>query len=103
MASAKEVHNIVHAMERHHAPARTRLWAMVETPAAIIAAAKTSFLEGDQWAYTAGIVAVVLGAVLVWFMFPKRDDERRLLDEYHAADSAAAPEPAPGKAAEAAA
>ena len=73
------------------------------TQDAIVAAAKTSFLDGDQWAYTAGIVAVLLGAVLVWFMFPKRDDERRLLAEYHAADSAAAPEPAPGKTAEAAA
>ena len=72
------------------------------TQDAIVAAAKTSFLDGDQWAYTAGIVAVLLGAVLVWFMFPKRDDERRLLAEYHAADSAAATEPTPGKSAEAA-
>lgn len=40
VASAKEVHNIVNAMERHHAPARTRLWAMVETPAAILVAGK---------------------------------------------------------------
>ena len=27
------------------------------------------------------------GAALVWFKFPKRDDERRLLAEYQAADS----------------
>ena len=45
----------------------------------IIAAAKASFLEGDQWAYTAGIVAVLLGAALVFFLFPKQDDEQRLL------------------------
>ena len=68
----------------------------------ITAAAKTSFLQGDQWAYTAGIVAVLLGAVLVWFMFPKRDEEQRLLAEYHAADSAAVAEPTPGNTAEAA-
>jgi DHA2 family multidrug resistance protein-like MFS transporter len=54
----------------------------------IIAAAKTSFLQGDQWAYTAGIVAVLLGAALVFFMFPKRDEERRLLAAYQAEDAA---------------
>ena len=36
----------------------------------IINAAKTSFLEGADWAYTAGIVAIVLGAALVYFRFP---------------------------------
>jgi DHA2 family multidrug resistance protein-like MFS transporter len=57
----------------------------------IVAAAKTSFLQGDQWAYTAGIVAVLLGAVLVYFMFPRRDDERRLLASYEAEDAGEAP------------
>jgi EmrB/QacA subfamily drug resistance transporter len=54
----------------------------------ITAAAKKSFLDGDHWAYTAGIVAVVLGAALVVFMFPKRDEEQRLLERYHAEDTA---------------
>ena len=54
----------------------------------ITAAAKQSFLNGDQWAYTAGIVAVLLGAVLVWFLFPKRDEEQRLLAGYEAEDAA---------------
>ena len=53
----------------------------------IIAAAKESFLQGDKWAYTAGIVAVLLGAALVFFLFPK-DEEKRLLAQYHAADTA---------------
>ncbi len=53
----------------------------------IIAAAKTSFLQGDQWAYLAGIVAVVLGGLLIFFFFPKRDEERSLLTRYHAEDS----------------
>lgn len=35
VGSAKEVRSLVAAMERHDAPERTRLWAMVETPAAI--------------------------------------------------------------------
>src|SRR2546429_4534147 len=53
----------------------------------IIAGAKTSFLKGDEWAYTAGIVAVLLGAVLVYFKFPKLAEERRVLAAYPAQDS----------------
>ena len=45
----------------------------------IIQAAKEAFLAGDQWAYLAGIVAVLLGATLVFFKFPRKDEERRLL------------------------
>jgi MFS transporter, DHA2 family, multidrug resistance protein len=53
----------------------------------IIAAAKASFLQGDAWAYTAGIVAILIGAALVFFVFPKRDEEQRLLAQYHAEDT----------------
>src|SRR6185369_2008555 len=52
----------------------------------IVAGAKTAFLQGDQWAYTAGIVAVVLGAVLVFFCFPRVEREKELLARYHAED-----------------
>jgi MFS transporter, DHA2 family, multidrug resistance protein len=52
----------------------------------IIAAAKTAFLDGDQWAYLAGIIAVLLGATLVFFLFPKRDEETRLLQTYRSED-----------------
>ena len=55
----------------------------------IVAAAKTSFLQGDQWAYTAGIVAILVGAALVFFAFPKGDEEKRLLERYHSEDVAA--------------
>jgi DHA2 family multidrug resistance protein-like MFS transporter len=53
----------------------------------IIAAAKASFLQGDAWAYTAGIVAVLIGGALVFFAFPKRDEEQRLLAQYAAEDA----------------
>jgi MFS transporter, DHA2 family, multidrug resistance protein len=53
----------------------------------ITSAAKTSFLDGDQWAYTAGIVAILLGAVIVFFLFPKKDEEEQLLAQYHAEDT----------------
>jgi MFS transporter, DHA2 family, multidrug resistance protein len=48
----------------------------------ITAAAKTSFLQGDQWAYLAGIIAVLVGATIVFFCFPKAERERELLVEY---------------------
>jgi len=53
----------------------------------ITRAAKESFLQGDRWAYTAGIVAVLVGAALIAVFFPKRDEERRLLAAYHAEDT----------------
>jgi EmrB/QacA subfamily drug resistance transporter len=53
----------------------------------ITAAAKTSFLKGDQWAYTAGIVAILLGATIVFFLFPRRGREQRLLAQYRAEDA----------------
>jgi hypothetical protein len=55
---------------------------------AITAAATSSFLQGDDWAYTAGVIAVLAGAVLVFFLFPRKDDEGRLLADYHAQDTA---------------
>jgi MFS family permease len=57
----------------------------------IMAGAKASFLAGADAAYFAGIVAILLGAVLVFFVFPKKDDERTLLAGYHAADAANPP------------
>ncbi len=53
-----------------------------EYSAQIIAAAKQTFVDGQIWAYTSGIVAVLLGAVLVYFFFPTYDREKRLLAEY---------------------
>ena len=57
----------------------------------IVSGAKTAFLHGDQWAYLAGMVAVLLGGVLVFFCFPKMERERQLLAEYHSEDVAAPP------------
>jgi MFS transporter, DHA2 family, multidrug resistance protein len=54
----------------------------------ITEAAKESFLAGDHWAYAAGIIAVLLGAVLVATMFPGRKREEELLAAYRAEDAA---------------
>jgi MFS transporter, DHA2 family, multidrug resistance protein len=60
----------------------------------IVAGAKTAFLHGDQWAYLAGLIAVLLGAVLVFFVFPKRQEEKELLARYRVED-AGPPSPRP--------
>ncbi|MEZ4716282.1 MAG: hypothetical protein R2851_09360 [Caldilineaceae bacterium] len=44
----------------------------------IMAAAKTAFLAGDDKAYLAGIIAVVIGAALVVLFFPKQAQEQEL-------------------------
>lgn len=50
----------------------------------IIQAAQDSFVKGQDWAYVAGIVAVLLGGTLVFTLFPRNDDERSLLATYAA-------------------
>jgi EmrB/QacA subfamily drug resistance transporter len=54
----------------------------------ITAAAQQSFLDGDNWAYLAALGAVLVGAALVFFFFPRKDEEERLRAAYHAEDSA---------------
>jgi EmrB/QacA subfamily drug resistance transporter len=55
----------------------------------ITSAAKTAFLQGDQWAYTAGVIAVLIGAALVFFCFPRKQREGILVAQYHKHDAAA--------------
>ena len=60
----------------------------------ITAGAREAFLKGDQWAYLAGIVAVLLGAALVALRFPKMVRERELLDSYQRGEEEALAAPA---------
>ena len=52
----------------------------------ITAAARSAFLSGDQWAYAAAILGVLLGAALVFALFPRKPEELALLASYHAED-----------------
>ena len=54
----------------------------------ITAAAKSSFLDGDQLAYLAGLGAVLIGVGLTFFLFPKKEDELRLRARFLAEDQA---------------
>jgi len=56
---------------------------------AITTAVKSSFVDGANWAYVAGIVAILVGAALVYQLFPTKENERQLLADYHADDTRA--------------
>lgn len=53
----------------------------------IMNAAKNSFLAGEHWAHLSGILAILLGGALIFFMFPKKEEERELLQKYQAQDA----------------
>jgi EmrB/QacA subfamily drug resistance transporter len=56
----------------------------------IIEAARQAFVDGQDKAYLAGLAAVFIGGLVVWFLFPKPDEERSLLASYLATDQGAA-------------
>jgi hypothetical protein len=55
----------------------------------IVAGAKESFIQGKNWAYVAGIVAVLIGGVLVFTMFPKREQEEEMIAGFQREDAGA--------------
>lgn len=52
----------------------------------IISAAKSSFLAGGDWAYFAGMLAIIVGILIIYFKFPEKEEEIELLRQYHAED-----------------
>jgi len=62
---------------------------------AITAAARSSFVSGSDWSYVAGIIAIMVGAALIFFLFPGKDEETRLLAEYEAPDAPSPASPVP--------
>ncbi len=54
---------------------------------AIVAGAKTAFLAGADWSYLAGALCIVIGALLVGTVFPRKARETELLASYHAKDA----------------
>jgi DHA2 family multidrug resistance protein-like MFS transporter len=48
----------------------------------IIDTARTAFVAGQNWAFAVGAVAILVGAAIVFFVFPKHEKELRLREEY---------------------
>ncbi len=80
--------NVENALTKSFSSAEAVAHQYPQYASAIISAAKSSFVSGSNWAYTAGIIAILFGAALVFFMFPGREEEQRLLGEYEASDAA---------------
>jgi MFS transporter, DHA2 family, multidrug resistance protein len=85
----------VNQLEKSYAGAEAVAQRYPQYASQITAAARSAFLAGDQWAYSAAILAVLLGAALVFFLFPRHAAEQRLLARYHAEDAARRPARSP--------
>ncbi|MEZ4769484.1 MAG: MFS transporter [Caldilineales bacterium] len=79
----------VSSLEMSYAGAQSVAAQYPQYAAQITAAAKSAFLAGDQTAYIVGIIVILLGAALVFFLFPKREEEDALVAGYHQHDMAA--------------
>jgi EmrB/QacA subfamily drug resistance transporter len=89
--NADKVSSSVEAqLERSFSSAATTAEQYPKYSQQIIEAAKQSFIKGEDLAYLAGIVAILLGAALVWKFFPKFDRETELLALYASDDAAPA-------------
>ncbi len=56
---------------------------------AVGSAARAAFLQGANWAYAAGIVAILIGAAVTWFCYPAKAGEQEALAGYEKDDRAA--------------
>jgi MFS family permease len=73
-------------LTQSYAGAETVAKAYPQYAGQITEAARQAFLRGDRWAYAAGVCAVLAGAAVVFFLFPKAAAERELLASYRAMD-----------------
>jgi hypothetical protein len=81
--------NVSNELEMSYAGAQAVAGEYPQYATEITAAAREAFLAGDQQAYLAGIIAVLVGGALVFLVFPKADKERELVEAYHREDAAA--------------
>lgn len=80
--------SVTNGLEMSYAGAATVAAEYPQYSEQIMGAAKSAFLAGDTYAYLAGIIAVIVGMLLIFFFFPKRDAEREVLARYQAEDAA---------------
>ncbi len=57
----------------------------------IVGAARQSFLDGGDWTYAAGMIAIALGMAVVFFLYPRHQREIELLKDYREEEAASSP------------
>ncbi len=75
------------ALERSFSSAAALAHQYPQYASKITAAAKSSFLSGADWAYVGGILLILVGAAIVFFLFPTGRKEKTLIAQYHAEDA----------------
>ncbi len=77
---------VTNTLERSYSSAAALAQANPQYAKQIVAGARASFLSGANWAYAAGAVSIVLGAVVVATLFPTHRHEIELLARYRNED-----------------
>ncbi len=82
-SSGAQVDNqVTSTLERSYSSAVDLAHSYPGHTSAIVAGAWASFLQGANWAYATGAIAIVLGGVVVATLFPKKTRELELLEAY---------------------
>ena len=89
-SSTKISNQVTSELQRSYASAASVAEQYPQYAKPIIAGARSSFLQGANWAYATGCVSIMLGAIVIALCFPHQADEERLLATYVAEDTAAA-------------
>ena len=79
--------NIITELQKSFSSAAAVAQQYPQYSANILTSAKISFLAGDHLAYTAGIIAILLGGVIIYFKFPRHEEEKQLLSMYNDLDN----------------
>ncbi len=78
--------SVTAALERSYSSAAALARTEPTDASQIVRGARASFLAGANWAYAAGALSIVVGAVIVATCFPSHRRESELLDRYRAID-----------------
>lgn len=90
--SSSEAHldnQVTSVLERSYSSAAAFAQTEPQYAAQITAGARASFLSGANWAYAAGALSIILGAMVVATLFPRKDQEVELLERYRSEDRTA--------------
>ena len=86
--SAKVSEQVQNELTKSFASAANTAEQYPEYAQPIVQAARNSFLDGGDWTYAAGMIAIALGIAVVFFLFPRHERELELLERYHGEDAA---------------